>query len=209
VGAEVDGDGAGKEEEVVFAGLDVYAVGVGEFEPAFADGGDGAVVAGEGEFTVEEAAIGLEVVGAGDVEGELGAEEGEEVLAEDADGRTASNFVRRAEGEELALNACDFLAGVVGDEKGLAEGEDFAVDVEDVAAELVLDGEVVAEGEDFFAEQVTHGRIPLSVSCDQATTLRYAPLVPSGRLLPHGREARTSASVGTGAEGRGCCVVCD
>lgn len=155
VGAEVDGDGAGEEEEVVFAGLDVYAVGVGEFEPAFADGGDGAAAAGESEFAVEEAAIGLEVVGAGNVEGELGAEEGEEMLAEDADGRTASDFVRRAKGKELALDACDFLAGAIRDEEGLAEGKDLAIDVVDVAAELVLDGEVVAEGEDFFAEQVT------------------------------------------------------
>src|SRR5262245_30358192 len=67
VADDVDDDGAGEDEDVVFVGGDVDAVGVGPGEPAFGAGGDGAAGAGEFVFVVEEVAGGFEVIGAGDV----------------------------------------------------------------------------------------------------------------------------------------------
>src|ERR1700761_8627378 len=75
VADHVDDDGDGEEEDVVFTGGDVDAVGVGEGEPLLGDGGDGLVVASDGVFVVGEVAGGFEGGLAVEFDGEAVAED--------------------------------------------------------------------------------------------------------------------------------------
>ena len=162
-GGHVYDYGADEDEDVVFALGDVYAVGVGQGEPSFADGGDGLVVAGEVVFVVEEIALGFEVAGAGavgiDVYGEVVAEKGPDFLLDDGEElAVAVDFVGGAPGEEFLADEGELVAVHVLEGELVADGESAAVDEEAVVAGVVLDGEVVAEGEELLFHLVAHGR---------------------------------------------------
>ena len=157
VADHIDDDGAGEQEDVVFAGGNFDAVGVGPGEPAFGAGGDDAAGAGELVFVVEKISLGLEVIGAGDVHDEFAFEEGEQFFLDDGgEVSVAMDFVFGSPGEKTLLDEGEFAALHVLEGKFVADGEDFAVDEKAIGAGFVFDDEVVAEAEYLLLHYVAH-----------------------------------------------------
>src|SRR6266487_4402650 len=79
----VDNDGAGQNQDLIFAFRDVNAVGVSPREPAFRHLRDFAAATPEGVLVVEKVALGIKVIGARHIHGEFAAEERKELLFDD------------------------------------------------------------------------------------------------------------------------------
>src|ERR1035437_507955 len=76
----IDYNGAGQNEHIVLASVDVHAVGVGKGEPTFRHLSHCLAGASERVFHVEKTTFGLEIVGAGYVHGKLAAKQREQML---------------------------------------------------------------------------------------------------------------------------------